>query len=170
MLRIYLCTCLFISFLGRKYSSEVCMEIESMDVHKKAQSQSFLLGLKIHIKGHFASLVSKFGKKQPTFKSRKFKLSWTKTVTINHPDRGTHSKYYTASEMKFSGDNFFSDCNGIRTHNHLVCKRTFSHLANLAKRKRGMIRRHTQDFFCKLEQMGSFLRICSHRHFLCYDI
>ena len=50
---IYLCTCLFISFLGRKYSIEVCMEIESVDVHKKAQSQSFLLGQKIHIKGAF---------------------------------------------------------------------------------------------------------------------
>ena len=26
-----------------------------------------------------------------------------------------------------------SDCNGTRTHNHLVCKRTFNHLAKLAK-------------------------------------
>ena len=26
-----------------------------------------------------------------------------------------------------------SDCNGIRTHNHLICKRTLNHLAKLAK-------------------------------------
>ena len=26
-----------------------------------------------------------------------------------------------------------SDSNGIRTHNHLVCKRTLNHLASLAK-------------------------------------
>ena len=25
------------------------------------------------------------------------------------------------------------DCNGIRTHNHLVCKQTLKHLAKLAK-------------------------------------
>ena len=25
-----------------------------------------------------------------------------------------------------------SDCNEIRTHNHLICKRTLSHLARLA--------------------------------------
>ena len=149
MLRIYLRTCLFISLLGRKYSSVVCMEIESVDVYKKAQCQSFLLGQKIYIKGHFASLVSKSRKKQSTFKTRKSSLSWIKTMRVNHPDQETHSKYYTACKMKFSGDDFFSDCNGIRTHNHLVCKRTFSNLANLGKRKRGMIRRHSQDFFCK---------------------
>ena len=27
----------------------------------------------------------------------------------------------------------FHDCNGIRIHNHLVCKRTLNHLAKLAK-------------------------------------
>ena len=29
--------------------------------------------------------------------------------------------------------NIFSDCNWIRTHNHLVHKRTLNHLAKLAK-------------------------------------
>ena len=29
--------------------------------------------------------------------------------------------------------NILSDCNGIRTHNHLVRKRTLNHLAKLAK-------------------------------------
>ena len=29
--------------------------------------------------------------------------------------------------------NFLSDSNGIRTHNHLVRKRTLNHLASLAK-------------------------------------
>ena len=29
--------------------------------------------------------------------------------------------------------NRLSDCNGTRTHNHLVCKRTPNHLAKLAK-------------------------------------
>ena len=28
---------------------------------------------------------------------------------------------------------FQCDCNGIRTHNHLVCKRTLNHLARLVK-------------------------------------
>ena len=28
---------------------------------------------------------------------------------------------------------FFGDCNGIRTHNHLVHKRTLNHLAKLVK-------------------------------------
>ena len=27
--------------------------------------------------------------------------------------------------------NYLSDCNGTRTHNHLVCKRTLNHLAKL---------------------------------------
>ena len=29
--------------------------------------------------------------------------------------------------------NFYSDCNGNRTYNHLVRKRTLNHLSNLAK-------------------------------------
>ena len=28
---------------------------------------------------------------------------------------------------------YLSNCNGTRTHNHLVCKRTLNHLAKLAK-------------------------------------
>ena len=36
-----------------------------------------------------------------------------------------------------------SECNGTRTQNHLVCKRTLNHLANL-KRVRDMIRTYSQ--------------------------
>ena len=30
-------------------------------------------------------------------------------------------------------DTALCDCNGTRTHNHLICKRTLNHLAKLAK-------------------------------------
>ena len=34
----------------------------------------------------------------------------------------------------FPKSNILNDCNGTRTHNHLVCKRTPNHLAKLASR------------------------------------
>ena len=70
-------------------------------------------------------------------------------MTVNYPDGRSHSKYYTAHKMKFSGKDFFSDWNEIRTHSHLVRKRTLNLLTKLAKWECDMIRTHSQDFFRK---------------------
>ena len=42
-------------------------------------------------------------------------------------------KSFKASFMIYVDLEWLDDCNGTRTHNHLVCKRTLSHLAKLAK-------------------------------------
>ena len=39
----------------------------------------------------------------------------------------------------------FSDCNGIRTHNHLVHKRTLNHLAKMGVRLQKTTRQQTDD-------------------------
>ena len=41
-----------------------------------------------------------------------------------------------------------SDCNGIRTHNHLVLKRTLNHLANLAKWLSCVVTNVTACIYC----------------------
>ena len=38
-----------------------------------------------------------------------------------------------ANNIKKINNNLTNDCNWIRTHNHLVHKRTLNHLAKLAK-------------------------------------
>ena len=52
--------------------------------------------------------------------------------------RGPVSMVYKVFDKKACGsgiknESMLSDCNGTRTHNHLVRKRTLNHLAKLAK-------------------------------------
>ena len=58
-----------------------------------------------------------------------------------------------------------SDSNGIRTHSHLVCKRTLNHLAKLAKKnailvKRVSVRLRTKWMWVRIQLLSLKLQIC----------
>ena len=58
-----------------------------------------------------------------------------------------------------------SDNNGIRTHSHLVCKRTLNHLAKLAKKKAILVKRfsvglRTKWIWVRIQLLSLKLQIC----------
>ena len=86
-------------------------------------------GDRIYVKGYgFLSFAKYMGTHFSNKYSQKLLDSAKKSTTDAIK---TSSKRAIQKTVEAEGDLF--NCNGIRTHNHLVCERTLNHLAKLTK-------------------------------------